>query len=83
MIQIEDVPDDVHRVLKARAAENGQSLSEFLCGELAKIATRPPLAELRRRIEARTPVRLDKSPAEMIREMRDAQDGIAEIRYRA
>ncbi|MBO0841228.1 MAG: hypothetical protein J2O49_10470 [Sciscionella sp.] len=71
LIQIRDVPEEVHRTLKARAAENGQSLSEFLRGELAKIATRPPLAELLRRIESRPPVKLDKSVAEMIREIRE------------
>jgi plasmid stability protein len=76
MIQIKDVPDEVHRTLKARAAENGQSLSEFLRGELAKVATRPTWDDLRRRIESQPPLEdLSPSPADLIREMRDAHDG--------
>jgi antitoxin FitA len=72
LVQIRDVPEDVHRVLKARAAEAGQSLSEFLRMELAKIATRPTQDEILRRVRSRTPVRLSKTPAEIIREIREA-----------
>lgn len=72
LVQVRDVPDDVHRVLKARAAEAGQSLSEFLRIELEKVATRPPQEEVLRRVRSRTPVRLSKTPAEIIRELRDA-----------
>jgi plasmid stability protein len=46
MIQIRNVPDDVHRELKVRAALAGMSLSDFLNAELVRIATRRPLAEL-------------------------------------
>ena len=76
LVQIRDVPEDVHRTLKARAAEAGQSLSEFLRTELEKVAAQPTWEELRRRIEAQTPVELPKSPAEYVREMRDAMDGV-------
>ncbi|WP_372790267.1 hypothetical protein [Paraconexibacter sp.] len=44
-IQIRNVPDDFHRRLKARAAENGQSLSDYLLDELRLIADRPTLRE--------------------------------------
>jgi plasmid stability protein len=46
MIQIRNVPDDVHRELKVRAARAGMSLSDFLNAELMRIATRRPLAHL-------------------------------------
>lgn len=46
MIQIRNVPDDVHRELKVRAARAGMSLSDFLKSELVRMATRRPLAEL-------------------------------------
>jgi len=45
-IQIRDVPDDVHRTLKARAASAGVSLSEYLLGELSRVAARPPMADV-------------------------------------
>jgi plasmid stability protein len=71
LVQVRDLPEDVHRTLKARAAEAGQSLSEFLRVELEKIATRPTQEEILRRVRSRTPVRLSKSPAELVREMRE------------
>lgn len=80
LVQIRDVPEDVHRVLKARAAEAGQSLSEFLRIELEKVAAQPTWEELRRRIEAQPPIDVSPSPAEVIREMRDAMDGLAPMR---
>ena len=53
LVQIRDVPDDVHRVLKARAAMAGVSLSEYLRALLARAAARPTPAELSERIAAR------------------------------
>ncbi|MCU1232639.1 MAG: hypothetical protein JWP63_606, partial [Candidatus Solibacter sp.] len=38
MIQVRDVPDEVHRNLKSRAAREGMSLSDFLKRELARAA---------------------------------------------
>ena len=46
MIQIRNVPDEVHRELKVRAAKSGMSLSDFLNAELARLAARRPLEEL-------------------------------------
>jgi plasmid stability protein len=46
MIQIRNVPDDVHRELKVRAAGAGMSLSDFLNVELARVVSHRPLAEL-------------------------------------
>lgn len=46
MIQIRNVPDDIHRELKMRAAKAGMSLSDFLNAELARLAERRPLEEL-------------------------------------
>ena len=56
MIQVRNVPDALHRVLKARAAMAGMSLSDYLLAELKEIAERPPLAELRSRLHERKPV---------------------------
>jgi antitoxin FitA len=52
-IQVRNVPDDVHRVLRTRAAAAGVSLSDFALGELARVAERPPVEELLARARAR------------------------------
>src|SRR5262249_49802893 len=50
MIQVRNVPDTVHRTLKARAALAGMSLSDFLLAEIRHLAERPSLEELRERL---------------------------------
>ena len=71
MIQLRNVPDELHRLLNARAALEGLSLSEYLLAEIRRSAERPTLRELRERLHQRTPVVPDASPAEVIRELRD------------
>ncbi|MBT8165754.1 MAG: hypothetical protein KJP22_00030 [Acidimicrobiia bacterium] len=46
MIQIRDVPEDVHRVLRVRAAEAGLSLAEYLRQELERLASQRTIAEV-------------------------------------
>lgn len=55
MIQIRNVPDDVHRTLKARAAAAGMSLSDYLKRDLERAAGRPSLEEIDGRVRARGP----------------------------
>ena len=45
MIQVRDVPDRLHRILKARAMREGMSLSGFIKRELQRIAERPTMRE--------------------------------------
>jgi plasmid stability protein len=71
MIQIRNVPDDLHRQLKARAALEGMSLSVFLLREARRIAVRPTMAELRRRVQQRQRVQPRVSPARAVRSARD------------
>jgi len=73
MIQIRNVPSEVHRQLKARAALEGMSLSDFLLRELRFTLERPTIAELRKRLSSREPVRLHPSPAAVIRAERDSR----------
>ena len=57
MIQLRNVPDALHRSLKARAALAGMSLSDYLLAEIREIAERPTLAEeLRDHLHKRKPV---------------------------
>lgn len=75
MIQIRNVPEALHRKLKARAALAGMSLSDYLLCEIREVAERPTLEEMRARLERRSPVRLDESPAEAVRAERDGRHG--------
>ncbi|HVV82067.1 MAG TPA: hypothetical protein VHE35_03265 [Kofleriaceae bacterium] len=73
MIQIRHVPDAVHRRLKARAALDGRSLSDFLLDELRRIAERPSQAELLAELAKVARPALRPSPAELIRADRDSR----------
>jgi plasmid stability protein len=53
LIQIRDVPEDVHRTLKSRAAAEGRSLSDYVLTEVTRIARTPTPEELDERIRAR------------------------------
>jgi plasmid stability protein len=71
MIQIRNVPDALHRRLKARAALAGMSLSDYLLGELRFAAERPTLDELRARLERRAETNPSVAPAQAVRAERD------------
>lgn len=73
MLQIRNVPDDVHRRLKARAATEGRSLSELALAELTRSLERPTRRELIERIQARERTVVSQSPAEAVRAERDAR----------
>jgi plasmid stability protein len=73
MIQLRNVPDALHRHLKARAAMAGMSLSDYLLSEIEEIAERPTLAEMRERLHEREPVLTKLDSARMIRKGRDAR----------
>jgi antitoxin FitA len=52
-VLVRDVPDDVHRRLRHRADERGQSLQQYLAGELRRLAERPTMDEILARIACR------------------------------
>ncbi len=54
LIQIRNVPEDVHRTLKARAAAQGTSLSDYVLDEVTRVARTPTPQELDERIRARS-----------------------------
>lgn len=71
LVQIRDVPDEVHRTLKARAAASGTSLSEYVRELLARAAARPTPEELAARVRARGTVRLTEPSQRSVRRLRD------------
>jgi plasmid stability protein len=73
MVQIRNVPDALHRKLKARAAIEGVSLSDLLLAEIRRLAERPTMEEVRQRLAQRSPVRPSLSAAEAVRQERDSR----------
>ena len=74
MIQIRNVPDELHRTLKANAARLGMTLSDYLLSEIEQVAEKPTLSEMMERLRSREPLELDEPPEVTIRRMRDADD---------
>jgi plasmid stability protein len=71
-VQIKDVPDETHRVLRRRAAEAHQSLQEYLRSRLIEEASRPTVAEVLERAGERTGGRLSfETAADAVRAERD------------
>lgn len=73
MIQLRNVPDALHRRLKARAAMSGMSLSDYLLSEIKEIAERPTMAEMLERLGQREPVTVPVDTARLVREERDSR----------
>jgi plasmid stability protein len=74
MIQIRNVPDDLHRTLKERAAKSGMTLSDYMLSEVEKVADKPTISEWLETVRSREPVELDEPPEVTIRRLRDASD---------
>ncbi|MGY6555732.1 MAG: FitA-like ribbon-helix-helix domain-containing protein [Wenzhouxiangella sp.] len=72
MIQIRNVPVQVHRALKARAALAGKSMSELILEELQAMLALPSEQELRERLAQAEPFAMAQSSAGLIRRERDA-----------
>jgi antitoxin FitA len=71
MIQLRNVPESLHRKLKARAALQGLSLSDYLIREIEEVAAKPTVDEIRHRLRQRTSIVPKISPARAIREERE------------
>lgn len=73
MIQIRDVPEQVHSTLKARAAREGMTLSDFIKRELEHTVERPSMKEWLEHTQQIKPISSKRSAAQIVRELRDAQ----------
>lgn len=71
MMQIKDVPEDVHRTLKTRAALAGVSLTEYARLTLEQAARRPSREELVAELSRVEPIRTGESAATALRHVRD------------
>lgn len=71
MIQIRNVPDALHRKVKARAAMAGMSLSDYLLAEIRKSAEVPTLDEFRERLRKLEPVTVPIDTVRILHEGRE------------
>jgi len=70
-IQIRNVPDPVHRRLKAKAALEGMSLSDYLLAQLTRLAERRTNQEVWQELKRDEPAELPENYAvDLIRQMR-------------
>ena len=74
MIQIRNVPETMHRRLKARAAMEGVSMSHYVLAAVERALERPSRRELLAAIRRQPDANLDLSPAEVLRSERLARD---------
>ena len=70
VIQIRNVADALHRMLKARAALAGKSLSGYVLAQIKEVAERPTLGELRKRLHRRKAAAIEFDTARLVREQR-------------
>ena len=52
-VLVRDIPDDVHAALQRRAERRGQSLQQYLAGELKRLAERPSVEDVLDEIDRR------------------------------
>ncbi|HEV7939015.1 MAG TPA: hypothetical protein VGP18_13465 [Solirubrobacteraceae bacterium] len=71
MIQIRNIPDELHRDLKVRAAQTGMTLSDYLLAELRALAVRPTMREWLAASEQWEPVEVEESPGATLAVERD------------
>jgi hypothetical protein len=66
-VLVRDLPDEVHAALQHRDEQRGQSLQQYLAGELVRLAERPTTDELFERIARRRggKVGLDQAVADL------------------
>ncbi|MGI8729233.1 MAG: FitA-like ribbon-helix-helix domain-containing protein [Solirubrobacteraceae bacterium] len=70
-IQVREVPEEIHRELRARAAAADASLSAYVLRELTRVAERPPVADVLERAAARAGGARGAAIVEAVRSGRD------------
>ena len=73
ILQVRSIPPQLHRRLKARAALEGLTMSDFVLREIRKALERPMREEVLARLRAQPVRRLRKSAADLIRSERDSR----------
>ena len=71
-IQVKNVPDEAHAILRQRAAASGQSLQEYMLSWIERVTSRPTVDEVLTRIGHRSGGHL--SAAEVVQQLRGDRD---------
>jgi len=71
MLQVRNLPDEVHEKLKARAAAERMSLSDYVARELEKLVRYKSMSEIRAEAEAKLP-RVDRET--ILRALHESRD---------
>ena len=71
MIQIRNVPEQIHRALKARSALLGKSLSDVILEELTRLTALPSAESLQQQLSEAEAFNMTRSSAALIRTERD------------
>jgi DNA helicase TIP49 (TBP-interacting protein) len=74
-LQIRDLPDELHEILRRRAAMRELSLRQYALEVLQEHCRQPTLDEWLEGLSRLTPVALSTPASEAVREARDAEDG--------
>lgn len=72
-LQVRNMPAALHRRLKARAALEGVSMSQFVLREIERALERPTRRDLLAAIGEQPEIVMDRSPAEVLREERNSR----------
>jgi plasmid stability protein len=72
-VQIRKVPEEFHRRLKARAATEGMSMSDYILREVGKALERPTRQEVLERLRKQPTRSLGRNASEVVRAERDAR----------
>jgi antitoxin FitA len=73
MVQIRNMPTELHRKLKARAAAHGMSLSDYLLSEVQNAATKLTPNEIAARLDRIPPFKGKESPTAALRAEREGR----------
>jgi antitoxin FitA len=72
-VQIRNLPEKTHRKLKARAASEGMTMSDYLRLEIERLVSRPSMKEWLDMVRKRQPMAINQTAASIIREERDSR----------
>lgn len=72
-VQIRNLPERTHRKLKARAASQGMSMSDYLRTEIERLLSLPSPKEWLDMVRKRQSMSLSETAADIIREERDSR----------
>ncbi len=75
IIQMKNVPDDLHQELRRRSRRSGMTVRDYVIALIARDQSRPTLEEWLEEVAGDAPVRVSGSPAGAVRDGREERAG--------